>query len=190
MTQDLRPFSSLILCRTNESQDRLKYFTISDSKIAILGADRETIIYDKRVEEGNYLVQTDALLKQGHGFNSDSYRKAMRNVYDVIAATLNTPSGFYVAGQDSSVVDHALTGEVQIDPDDDILLMSDGFTRAVDTLNLYPSWTDLLRALKTEGGEHVIRKIRETEAADSKGQKYQRSSPHDDATLLWLRPGI
>jgi hypothetical protein len=168
----------------------MDYLTISDSRLAIIGSGREVIIYDRRVEEGNYLGKINILLKQGHGFHSDIYRQAMRDVYDVIDKKLNVPGGFDVVGQDSAVIDRALTGRIQIHPNDDILLMSDGFTRAIDTLDIYPSWSDLLHALKTEGGEQVIRTIRESEVQDSNGRNYPRSSAHDDATLLWLRPGI
>ncbi len=182
--QELRPFSTLVLCRPDAKAASLDYLVVCDSTLAVIGGGDETVISDERIGP---LGVTNDILKQGHGFDSDSYRKALCDLYDATHKRINVSGGFDVVGQDDGVIERALRGRIPLKPNQDVLLMSDGFTRAIDTLGLYKTWRDLHAGLKEKGGEEIIREIRATESADNQGRKYPRATVHDDATLLWLR---
>lgn len=183
--QELRPFATLVLCRV---RDDLEYLIVCDSTLAVVGPEKETVISDGRIDEGNFLEHTDALLRTGLGYEAEAYRAAMKNLYAAVTKKLNRPGGFDVVGQDRSIVGRALTGRIPLGPGDHVLLASDGFARAVEELALYPSWTALLQALEEKGGARLLEEIRAAERDDADGRSHPRSSRHDDATLLWIRP--
>jgi len=186
--RDLRPFSTLILCRMADDRKSLDYLLVCDSTLAVIGPSGNTVVSDKRIDLTDPLAGTDALLRAGFGFQSPEFKAEMRNVYNATGKLMNKAGGWDAVAQDPSVIDRAITGTIDLGLGDHILLMSDGFTRAVDTLDIYPSWELLLADIKEKGAGFVLDKIREVEAADANGQKHPRSSIHDDATALWISP--
>lgn len=188
--RDLCPFSTLLLCRLAEDKKLLDYLVVCDSTLAVIGPSGATIISDKRLDATDPLAKTDALLREGFGFGSDEYKAAMRSVYDETGLLMNKAGGWDAIAQDETVIDRALTGTIPLSADDHILLMSDGFTRAIDTLNIYSSWESLLADVETKGLGHVLESVRIVEKSDPNGKAYQRSSIHDDATALWISPAL
>ncbi len=186
--QDARPFATLILCRCDAGT--LDYLIVCDSTLAVIGPERTAVLTDPRLGDLKALAPLDTLLKGGSGFNSPAFKAAMRNVYDHVFGYINAAGGFDVIGQDAGVVDRAVTGTIALEPGDTVLLMSDGFTRAVDTLALYPSWAALVTALKSEGPQAIIDRIRAAERADGDGRRFPRPGIHDDATVLALWPDL
>lgn len=187
--QKFRPLCTLILCRLAPDRSTLDYLIVCDSTLAVLGADREaTVLSDDRLDRLNPLAKTNALLRSGSGFTSEEYRLEMQNVYNRCTPLLNKPGGWDAVAQDAGVIDRALTGTLNLHPNDHILLMSDGFTRALDTLDLYSSWEPLLDDLQTHGATYILDCIRTAEKNDPDGKTHPRSSLHDDATILWLSP--
>jgi hypothetical protein len=182
-----RPFCTLALCRVNEAADKLEYLVLCDSSLLVLSPQDEKLVSDLRLDDLNALDPTNALLKAGAGFDSAEYKAALLSAYHHVFAHLNMPDGWYAVAQDASVVSEALRGDIAVTPDDVILLMSDGFTRAVDTLGVYTSWRALTKDVTSKGLDAVIESIRKTERADAEGRKHPRSSRHDDATALWVQ---
>lgn len=182
-----RPFCTLSLCRLNETADKLEYLVLCDSSLLVLSRDDETVVSDLRLDGLNALDPTNALLKEGAGFDSAEYKTALLSAYHHVFAHLNKPAGWYAVAQDARVVAEALRGEIAVTPDDVILLMSDGFTRAVDTLGIYTNWRALTEAVKSKGLDAVIENIRKVERGDAEGLQHPRSSRHDDATALWVQ---
>ncbi len=189
--QDLRPFSTLILCRHLPEAQKLEYLLLCDSTLLVVqNGQARVVASDPRLDSMNILDECYRLLAAGHGFDSQEYKKALRHAYDIGQPKLNNrtdPQAWYAVTQDASVIDHALSGVIDFKAGDDVLLMSDGFTRAVDTLGIYKDWDALVGAVKSIGPEKIIDQIRAAERADDQGAKYQRSSRHDDATILFGR---
>lgn len=183
--QHLRPFSTLLLCRINLVRTRLEYLIICDSVLVVVHSESEKAIIGYHT---NTLEPIYAVLRQSHGFESKLFKETMDGLYRQEADIINKPNGFDVVGQDSAVVERALTGHIDLRPDSHILLMSDGFTRILDTLHLYSSWRSVLEALKGKGPAQIFQDLRAVEAKDAQGTNYPRSSRHDDATLLWIKP--
>ena len=188
--QDLRPFSTLILCRLDAAGEKLEYLILCDSTLAVVSSARAETVSDGRLDANNFLAATNALLRAGQDFDSAEYKAAMRGVYDCSQPLLNkdgAAGAWYCVAQDAKSLKQALQGEIALAAGDNVLLMSDGFTRAVDTLGLYQNYGEVLAALEEKGPFALLEEIRAAERADSGGMKHQRSSRHDDATLLWVR---
>lgn len=71
-------------------------------------------------------------------------------------------------------------------PGDDILLMSDGFTRLVSDYRRHSAET-LVEAMRSRGLHGLVNELREIEREDAACLRYPRFKVSDDATALWLR---
>jgi hypothetical protein len=67
----------------------------------------------------------------------------------------------------------------------DVLLMSDGFYRLVDTLARYDD-AGLIEAVEQRGLQALMDELRSVERADPECTRHLRFKCHDDATALWL----
>jgi hypothetical protein len=70
----------------------------------------------------------------------------------------------------------------------DVLLMSDGFYRLVDTFERYTDGA-LFQALDQRGLGALLQELRELEGNDPECTRHLRFKTHDDATALWLEVG-
>lgn len=68
----------------------------------------------------------------------------------------------------------------------EILLMTDGFYRIVDTFKLYSNAT-LLLAVKNFGLQSILNEIRDIEISDQECIKFPRVKIHDDASAVYCR---
>ena len=67
----------------------------------------------------------------------------------------------------------------------DLLMMSDGFYRLVDTFQRYTDAT-LFQAVEQRGLGALLDELRELEQDDAECARHLRFKAHDDATALWL----
>lgn len=67
----------------------------------------------------------------------------------------------------------------------DVLLMSDGFYRLVDTLGRYDD-AGLFQAVEQSGLQPLLSELRSLERADPECTTHWRFKCHDDATAIWL----
>lgn len=67
----------------------------------------------------------------------------------------------------------------------DLLMLSDGFYRLVDTLDRYTDGS-LFDAVGERGLASLLAELRELERDDPECTRYLRFKTHDDATALWL----
>jgi hypothetical protein len=102
---------------------------------------------------------------------SDEYRQLLLDW----RTQRNTPGGFWVAKDDPSVVDEAITGRCPADEVTATALLSNGASRLVDTFGL-AGWAGLLHLVETDGPGEIIRRVREAEALDGVAA--------DDATVI------
>jgi hypothetical protein len=70
----------------------------------------------------------------------------------------------------------------------DVLMMSDGFYRLVDTFEHYSDDT-LFHAVEQRGLAALLQELREVEQNDLECVRHLRFKTHDDATALWLEQG-
>jgi len=70
----------------------------------------------------------------------------------------------------------------------DLLMLSDGFYRLVDSFERYTDAT-LFQAVEQRGLAALLDELRELERADPECTRHLRFKKHDDATALWLDVG-
>jgi len=70
----------------------------------------------------------------------------------------------------------------------DLLMMSDGFYRLVDTFERYTD-DSLFQAVEQRGLAALLHELRDLEQADPECTRHWRFKRHDDATALWLAVG-
>jgi hypothetical protein len=101
---------------------------------------------------------------------------------------MNSEGGYWVLARSRGAIGHAKRGSVPTCQIDSIMLMSDGFSRAVDTFGLFRDWGDL--HCHVRGGaalSDVAQRIRQTEADDPERVKFERLKTMDDSTALFVR---
>ncbi|MEU8071101.1 hypothetical protein AB0B20_15235 [Micromonospora sp. NPDC049151] len=101
----------------------------------------------------------------------DEYRRLLME----LRSRRNSPGGFWVAKDDPTVVDEAVTGSGPADGVTVAALLSNGASRLVDTFGL-TDWPGLLRLLETDGPAEVIHRVRQAEAREGVAT--------DDATIV------
>ena len=101
----------------------------------------------------------------------DEYRRLMME----LRSRRNSPGGFWVAKDDPTVVDEAVTGSGPADDVTAAALLSNGASRLVDTFGL-TDWPGLLRLLDSDGPAEVIHRVRQAEAREGVAT--------DDATIV------
>lgn len=101
----------------------------------------------------------------------------------------NKENGYWIVSEKIEAVSHAITVCFPLNSEHRehrFMLMSDGFARAVTTLNIFSSCDDLQAFVEQEGLNKVVQLIREKEKTDYNGQKFPRTSRHDDASVLMV----
>ena len=93
-----------------------------------------------------------------------------------LRARRNHPGGFWVAKDDPRAADEAVTGRVPVGALRSVALLSNGASRAVDTLGL-TDWPALMAALPRTGPAEVVRRVRAAE--------HQQGLAQDDASMCF-----
>ena len=96
---------------------------------------------------------------------------------------LDNQNQYFVLNLDSSSI--AKGFQCTISNVNTVLLLSDGFSRVVDTYHLFKDYYDLLINLEEQGIEQIYGILRETEQRDLNVQQYPRLRVSDDASLIW-----
>jgi Protein phosphatase 2C len=132
--------------------------------------------------DGQVLDKVRALQRQGVQ-DYTSLRRAISAALRANRNLANVAGGYWVLGLEPEAADHMETGAISLDRPATVLLMSDGFYRAVDTFQVIPE--DRLVAQAMGGGlAAVLAAVRRLETGDAECLCYPRLKPHDDATAL------
>ncbi|MDQ0788300.1 integrase [Streptomyces sp. B3I8] len=176
------PTSTVVAARVGAGA--LEYLVLGDSSLLL--ADRDggtTVVTDRRLDEvGKRLRGPVDELPTG----SPEHAAALAEYRDALTGLRNRPDGFWIAGPDPGVVEHAVTGTVPLGSLASATLLSDGATRLVDRFEL-SDWEETLALLSSSGPDELIRRVREAEAGDPDGRRWPRGKARDDATVLhWV----
>jgi hypothetical protein len=167
VAHSISPYAAVAMLRF--SGGLVDYLVLGDA-VAVVGRARVEpfVVHDPR--EVVIARSFEARLK-GIPEGSDEYRRLLLE----LRAQRNRPGGFWVAKDDSRVVDEAITGSCPADEVTATALLSNGASRLVDTFGL-TGWAGLLHLLETDGPDEIIRWVREAEARDG--------VTTDDATIV------
>ena len=179
----LPPSAALGLVRNHGTW--LDYLVLADVTVHV--APQAVTVTDRRVEastEGAMVVLEHELAR------TQQHEEAMRSVRPALLASrqadMNTSGGYWVASIDPMAARHALSGRSEIDAATQLLLCTDGFSRAWDTFGLFDGPGEVLTS--GLGALEVLRRVRQEETADHQCLRYPRWNVHDDAAALALAP--
>ncbi len=91
-----------------------------------------------------------------------------------------------ILGIDPAGADHILYSSQPCVAGDELLLMTDGFSAAIDLYRLFAR-RDLPTLLADEGLHGIAARLRTAEASDPDCARWPRFKQGDDATAIWLR---
>ncbi len=97
----------------------------------------------------------------------------------------NRSDGYWILGFDGSAADHAVQGEMQLAPGDQVLLMTDGYTRLFDVFEAATTRNIMDLSAKL-GLSEMMRRLRMLEAGDPECTMFPRIKCHDDASALLI----
>lgn len=98
---------------------------------------------------------------------------------------MNTPEGYWILSFSQPALDHIHTERITVDPNEPIILMSDGFTRALEMFDAMDE-AKLYQTILSNGVSYVGERLRQREADDASCRRYPRFKKSDDATCLVL----
>jgi hypothetical protein len=163
--------------------DYLRYLVLGDITILIEESDGLRIVTDDRV---NATAAAERATADALPAGSPEKAEALVRMKHAEQAVRNVPGGYWVAAADPDVARNALTGELLAKTVRQIVVMSDGATRAISTFKIY-DWPELLRAIVSTGPGELIKQVRVAENADAVGIGHPRNKIHDDATVAMIQ---
>ncbi|WP_225438072.1 hypothetical protein [Candidatus Frankia nodulisporulans] len=99
----------------------------------------------------------------------------------------NTPAGLWVLADVPEAAEHAFVTTVPITSGMELVVMSDGFARALHPFGLVTDTDALLDEIAAGRAEALLDRLRTAERADSARVAFPRFSISDDATMLHAR---
>jgi hypothetical protein len=170
------------------SDEVVETYVLGDSYVVVLWADgTETVYTDDRLD--NVGVAERAAYRErlavGYGYDGD-HRALLLALQAEQARRVNRSDGYWIAGAEPRAAWHGIATVEPKAAVSALLLASDG----VDPKR-HPeatSWRDLYEEAAAHSPEQVLRRIHEAESGDADGQRWPRSKPHDDKTLVILSP--
>ncbi|MCZ2524208.1 hypothetical protein ACFW9F_08695 [Streptomyces sp. NPDC059506] len=138
-------------------------------------------------ESVEHLVLSDSVLLLGSddGVEAvlDERLARLRQRGPVLESMRNTEDGFHTAGVDPGVASRAVTGTRPRSRVRTVAVLTDGAARLVEVFGAC-DWDGALAALREEGPEAFVARVRAAEAADPEGARFPRGKASDDATAV------
>ncbi|OSZ62103.1 hypothetical protein OQI_01450 [Streptomyces pharetrae CZA14] len=157
------PQATVVLARWTE--ETVDYLVLSDSALLLESPDGAvTPVLDDRLSRlPREALVSDAVIDAG-------YR--------------NQEGGFFTAAADPAVAARAVTGAVPRADVRSLTALSDGAARWTERFR-EGDWTDLHTAVRKNGAQWLVDRVRALESADRETRAYLgRSKTHDDATVV------
>ena len=126
-----------------------------------------------------------AALRNGLGYESDRFRNALAAAVTTERQNRNRPDTYWVLAPEPFEPMNALRTRLTLNPDDRIVLCSDGAARGHAVFGLEGA-DDGFRAFASGDLESLLQRVRAAEDKDHDGRTAPRGTRHDDATVLRL----
>ena len=185
------PSSTLVLIRLLDSNGPLTELDIrvvGDSDLAIVGRSGavRTVRDDRHTQYCSGLYQeVMAALRDGVGYESDRFRKALATAVTTERQNRNRPETYWVLAPEPFEPMNALRTRLPLNPGDRIVLCSDGAARGHAVFGLEEP-DDGFRAFASGNLGSLLQRVRAAEDKDHEGSAAPRGTRHDDATVLRL----
>jgi hypothetical protein len=179
------PSAALALVRLRPGH--VDYAVLGDVTVVIRSQRRVEVVRDERVTE--FDREAVGILEREFEEGA-TYEDAHRVLQETLRSNrrfMNAQPGYWILANRASAARHAVAGSKAIDSGAEVLVMSDGFTRVVDTFGLYRGWNGLLARARKGSLESALEALRAAERRDPQCRHFPRLSPFDDATALYIR---
>ncbi|MBL7492976.1 MULTISPECIES: protein phosphatase 2C domain-containing protein [unclassified Frankia] len=97
----------------------------------------------------------------------------------------NSPAGLWILAAAPEAARHAAIDSFPAPPGTNVVLMSDGFARALWPFGLVSDSGELMDRIVAGGAAQLLAELRAAEAADPDCVRTPRFGAHDDATMVW-----
>jgi serine/threonine protein phosphatase PrpC len=187
LARSTTPASTITICRLVADSWRL--YLLGDSPAVVLRHDGTVQVHtDERLgaRTEDFRRTYEQRLAAGHGFD-DVHVGLVREMQEFQYAVRNTDRGYWIAADDPRAADHGLRVEIPVAGTAAILLCSDGAFEPLSRLTGPFAWADLADADDDRLASLLVQ-AHEFEVDDAAAIAYPRAKPHDDKTLLLLRP--
>lgn len=178
------PSAAVAILRLNGQE--IEYLALGDISLVFDCDDGLKVITDDRVEGTARAERAEA---DKYPIGSEQKNDAMVRMKHAELAARNKPGGFWVAAADPAVTREALTGALPLRGLRRCAVLTDGVARLVRMFDVM-SWPDLLDLLAEFGPAEAVSRVRAVEAQDPKGLRWPRNKQSDDATAVYIRPGV
>lgn len=99
----------------------------------------------------------------------------------------NKPNGYYIASDDPSACDHALTGSIKLNKNNQLLLYSDGFSQIWEVMKIYNEEEIFNKLDKKYSLKSFIEELREKQNSDPFCNNYPRTKKSDDSSAVYIK---
>lgn len=165
------------------AKDKLEYFILGDCAIVTKEDEKLKFYIDQRlsVYDNDIYKKMKNLHEQGI-LEHEKVKSLLMN--DIISNRLqkNTLGGYWILEFTPNAVDNGMSGELEINSNMEVAIMTDGFSAIVDKYHLV-STSEAFE----EGIEKAIEKLREFEKMDLKTVKIPRFKVMDDASCIHIK---
>ena len=179
------PSAALALVRLRPG--RVDYAVLGDVTVVIRSQRRVEVVRDERVTEFDREAIEILEREFEEGATYETAHRVLRETLRNNRKFMNAQPGYWILANRASAARHAVAGSERIDSGAEVLVMSDGFARVVDTFGLYRGWNGLLAHARKESLESALEALRAAERRDPQCRRFPRLSPFDDATALYIR---
>lgn len=168
--------------------DAVDYLVLGDCTIVAKVAGAVDAVSDSRLSSVGPGLRRSIRqrLADGGRYEHPDHRRDVDALVREQLAVRNTTSGYWIAADNPSAAEKAMVGSWRVSDTTELALISDGAARAVDVLQLIPSWDPALAALHEQGCGAFLCLVRDAEAGDPDGQRFPRTSRSDDATVIYV----
>ncbi|MGB9859455.1 MAG: protein phosphatase 2C domain-containing protein [Moorellaceae bacterium] len=182
-----RPSCSVALARVDGMQ--LEYFVLGDAAVVADTPDGVRVFSGKEdiARLDRIAIQEKTRLQIEKGISSREARAAIQPTLRKHRALMNKPGGYWIFNGDLEPCFNAVCGSVDLPPGGMVLAATDGFTRLVDTLGVFPDWVSLLSFLQQTSLKDLLQILREAEDKDPECLEHPRFWIYDDATAVFVK---
>lgn len=177
------PSASIAIVR--KSANSFEYFVLGDcTAIFRLNSGELLKIKDDRVTKLDQKVISLIETRRNSIVNRDfEFTKHESEMLLLNRMKKNEEDGYYVLEFDDKAIYKAISGEISISITKEFILSSDGFSISHESYGIIKE-RELFKALKIEGPNKIIEKIRKLELENDSIKKYPRLKLHDDCSVM------
>lgn len=179
---------SLTLALGLVQEGSLQLLILGDCKVFVKTSSGIQIFSDERIRSFDESAIAQKVIKKREGLSENAAAKYIQPLLANNRKSKNQEGGYWVVSESEEAVDRAITSAlIPINQIEEMLFMTDGFSRIIDLFEISDSPKMLLEEVREQGLEYLYQRLRTLEKADPYNNQYPRLKTSDDATALYLR---